>query len=149
MGCRQTGSNPPDRAWKVGLSSCGIARFPVSGKAVSQAVGASYTRSRQHTVTDRKQRNQSNRVNYSISTDGPSERVVEFRAAIKQKQRFVEYRQAVTDCHLAVSQSAWSRRESTLTQLLAVVRTKYPDVADALRVGSSTWSTANCNRLLW
>jgi hypothetical protein len=34
-------------------------------------------------IRDRKQRNQSNRVNHSDSTDRPSERVVEFRAAMK------------------------------------------------------------------
>jgi len=66
---------------------------------------------------------------------------------MKQRQRFAEYRQAVADCHLAVSQLAWSRRESKLALLLTVVRIqKYPDVADALRVGSSTGSTADCNR---
>src|SRR6266436_164408 len=97
-------------------------------------------------IRDRKQRNQSNRVNHSNSSDGPSQRVVGFRAAMKQRQRFVEYRQAVADCHMAVSQLAWSRRESNLAQLLAVVRTRSPDVADALRVGNSTWSAANCNR---
>ncbi len=97
-------------------------------------------------IRDRKQRNQSNRVNHSNSSDGPSQRVVGFRAAMKQRQRFVEYRQAVADCHMAVSQLAWSRRESNLAQLLAVVRTRSPDVADALRVDNSTWSAANCNR---
>ena len=42
-------------------------------------------------VRDQKQRNESKRVNHSNSTDGPSERVVELRAAMKQRQRFAEY----------------------------------------------------------
>ena len=35
-------------------------------------------------IRDRKQRNQSNRINHSNSTGGPNERVVEFRATMKQ-----------------------------------------------------------------
>ena len=65
---------------------------------------------------------------------------------MKQRQRFAAHGEAVADCHLAVLQLAWSRRESNLSQLLAVVRTKYPDIADALRVGNGTSSTVNWNR---